>query len=105
MGLARRPAACSNLTSSAEVTYERQRAHAKGTGIMTKRPLLLGGVFTLLGWTATAQAEEQDPALVQMGIFGGLLFPSGDHALHAQLPQQSFKTVAAEIGARLAVVP
>lgn len=51
-----------------------------------------------------AVSDENDPAVLQLGIFAGALFPSKDHRLVSRL-QEPFSTVAPEVGARLSVVP
>lgn len=56
---------------------------------------------------ATDEGEAthpNDPALVQLGIFAGALFPSENHRLVSRV-QEPFATVAPEIGVRLAIVP
>lgn len=57
--------------------------------------------------TATDQdaaTDENDPAVLQLGIFAGALFPSKDHRLVSRL-QEPFNPVAPEVGVRLSVVP
>jgi OOP family OmpA-OmpF porin len=57
------------------------------------------------GESDTGDGEQaQDPALLQLGIFVGALFPSEDHRLVSRV-HESFGTIAPEVGVRLAVVP
>jgi outer membrane protein OmpA-like peptidoglycan-associated protein len=68
------------------------------------------------GNAATVQVDARTPAvasadaeaarhIVELGIFGGAMFPSPDHALYYRLPREEFDSPAPDIGFRAAVLP
>lgn len=76
---------------------------------LTALPFTLIAVFT--SFASSAHAEEAAPNkpltnYFEVGLFGGVLMPSKSHNLQDEnLPHQRFKSVAPEIGGRLAFFP
>ena len=57
--------------------------------------------------TPVAPIAEPEPSrhVVELGIFGGMMFPSPDHALFQRLPREEFDSPAPEIGFRASLLP
>lgn len=54
---------------------------------------------------ATTNAAASGRALVELGLYGGAIFPSQDHALFSKLPRERYESVAPEIGVRASFLP
>src|SRR5882724_3250266 len=70
----------------------------------------LTGAATVLVSAAAwgqGQAAVVDPSrhIVELGIFGGAMFPSPDHAIFSRPPREEYDSPAADIGLRASVLP
>jgi OOP family OmpA-OmpF porin len=54
---------------------------------------------------AGAESSAAQRHVVELGMFGGAMFPSPDHALYTRLPREEFDSPAPDIGFRAAVLP
>lgn len=51
------------------------------------------------------ETPAEHPARFELGIFGGVFFPSSSHELIARGPYQKYESVAPELGGRLSLLP
>jgi hypothetical protein len=69
----------------------------------TRTELSLGERYSRLPYIERYKPEKN---LWEVGMFGGLLFPSSTHNLKvAALPREEFSSVAGQLGGRLAYYP
>jgi OOP family OmpA-OmpF porin len=68
----------------------------------------LGAAMLLASAASFGQARADSPSarhVVELGIFGGAMFPSPDHALYLRAPREEFDSPAPEIGFRASALP
>src|SRR5262245_49216209 len=65
------------------------------------------GAATLLASAACFGQTSSGPArhVVELGLIGGAMFPSPDHALYQRGPREEFDSPAPEIGFRASALP
>ncbi|MFZ5895306.1 MAG: OmpA family protein [Myxococcota bacterium] len=78
-----------------------QEASATGTTAATAAPSSTATEAP----PAPAAATPLPPARFELGIFGGLFFPSSDHELLTRGPYQKYESPAPELGGRLSFLP